>query len=782
MIKNYFKIAWRNMLKHKSLSIIYIFGLAIGIAACMIIFLYVHNELTYDQYNLKADRIARIATTMHAPDSDLRSATSLAPMADVLVREYPEVEAAVRLEPSPKVVRSGNDLFSEGAFYKADQSVFYIFTFEFIEGAAEGALEKPNSIVITKATEKKYFGAASAVGKSMRCGDEDFLVTGVVRDRPSNSDIQIDALLSTDFSKITSWTENFSVFTFVLFKKTPDLRNFEKKIAVIDEKYIRPEFVRMGANYKVLFELEPLREVHFSKNKLSDTPKGDKEINYIFLLLAIFILSIALVNYVSLSTAKSTERAKEVGIRKVSGALQFQLIFQFLFESFFFVVLSWLLAIALVLFSLPFFNRLLEIKLGLNSASNILFVIILFLSTLVLAGLYPAFVLASYRPINLVKGSFKRSAKGVFMRKAVTIAQFAIAGGLIMCTMVIYRQMKFVQRKDLGFNKEQLITIYLPDDSASRSSVVAFQNELRRRPEVSDLTVGSRLTELGVAQAPAKIEVDGVKKDLSGNYFQVDEHYLPVFQIQLKEGRNFSGNYGTDKGAAFIVNEAFVKMAGWKSAIGQEVDGFDRKGKVIGVVKNFYFKSLRNVVEPLALVYNNNPQVNTTTIKIKTHELSAIKELHKTYFPSKVFDYAFFDDIVNSYYKQEQITLSLFNRFTLLAILVSCLGLYGFVTLMAFQRSKEVSIRKVLGASLSQVFFLLTKDFIRMVVFALIIALPVAGIVMNNWLANYAYHIPLSWWMFLIPFLLVFIITLAVISREIIKIGSIKPVENLRLD
>ncbi|MBA4053091.1 MAG: hypothetical protein C0490_00100 [Marivirga sp.] len=781
MIKNYFKTSWRNILKHKSISLINIFGFAIGIAACIIIFLYVSHELTYDTYNSKSERIVRVTTTMKAPDSDIRAATSFALLADALVREYPEVEAAVRLEASPKVVTLGGEVFSENSFYKSDQSIFHIFSFDFAEGSAEGALEKPNSIVITNTIAKRYFGTHSALGKTMRCGNEDLLVTGVVRDRPSNSDIHIDALLFPDFSKISSWTENLSTFTFILFKDRPDLKQFAEKIAVIDEKYIQPEFRALGAYYKTEFELEPLQDVHFSKNKIGDTPKGDKESVYIFSLLAAFILLIALLNYITLSTAKSTERAKEVGVRKVSGAARFQVAVQFLFESFFLVCISWLFAIILVFFTLPNVNNLVGTKLAVDGP-GIFLLIILFIITLLLPGLYPAFVLSGFRPINVLKGSFKHSAKGVFFRKAVTVTQFAIASGLIMCTAVVYNQMKFIQEKDLGFNKEQLLTIYLPDDSLSRSSVTAFQDNLRNLPGVSDVTVGSRLSELGLGQAPAKIETDGKERGIPANFFQVDEHYLAVFQIRLKEGRNFSMDFTTDKTEAVLVNEAFVKMAGWKTVIGQEVHGFDRKGKVIGVVDNFYYKSLRNLVEPLVLVYNKNPQVNTTTVKIKSRELGAIKEVYQTHFPSRVFDYTFFDEVINSYYKHEQVTFDLFNKFTLFTILISCLGLYGLVSLITVQRSMEVSMRKILGASTSELFFLVSKDFIVLVLIALIISLPVAGVVMSNWLSNYAYHSPLRWWIFLIPFLLVLSITLAVISSEVIKVAMIKPIAFLRRD
>lgn len=781
MINSYIKLAWRNLLKHKDISVINILGLAIGIAACMIIFLYVQSELTYDRYNVKADRIVRVTTTMHFLESDLVSATYLTPLADVLQREYPEVEATVRLEPSLQVVSWSSEHFREEAFYKADQSVFFIFSFDFLEGTIDGALQNPNSIVITKTIAKKYFGAAPALGKTMRCNNKVLQVTGVVKDRPSNSDIRIDALLSANFSQVTSWIDNFSVYTFILFKEKPNLKNFEHKIAEISKKYVQPELNARGASdFKAQFELEPLSEVHFSKGKIGDTPKGDRQFNYIFSLLAVCILIIALLNYINLSTAKATDRAKEVGIRKVSGALHFQLVSQFLFESFLLVAFAWLFAVGLVLFGLPFFNKLLQTNLALGGVHNMLFMGAMFLITLLLAGLYPAFVLSSYKTINVLKGNFRNSVKGVFLRKVVTVIQFAIAAALIMGTAVIYNQIKYIQLKDLGFNKDQLLTVYLPDDSSSRSAVTAFQNGLRRRPEVKDLTVGTRITESGLAQAPTVIETGGQKKELMCNYYQVDAHFLPVFQISLLEGRNFSENYGTDKNEAFLVNEAFVKMTGWKSGVGHKMEGLGRKGKVIGVVKNFYYKSLRNLVEPLALVYNTNLMANTTMIKINRHDLTLVKELHNTYFPSRAFDYAFFDDIVNSFYKRDRLTLTLFNKFTLLAILVSCLGLYGLVALIAVQRSKEISIRKILGASPMQLFFILSKYFIKLVSSALVIALPIAGFIMNKWLSDYAYRITLTWWLFFIPVLLLLIVTMAVVSREIIKTALINPARNLR--
>jgi len=333
-------------------------------------------------------------------------ATCAAPLADALKRDFPEVESTVRLEPSPKIVKFNNELLKENNFYTADQSVFSIFNFEFLEGSAAGALQNPNSIVITKTIAKKYFGTEPALGKTIICNGPPLGVTGVIKDRPANSDIQIDALLSADFSKITSWMDDFSVFTFILFNRKTDLKNFEHKLIALSTKYVQPELNSMGGkNYKVVFELQPLSEVHFTQGKLEDTPKGKKQFNYVFSLLAIFILIIALLNYINLSTAKSTERAREVGIRKVSGAMQLQLMGQFLFESFFLVALAWMLAIGLVQIGLPFINHLFQTRLAIDWMDGILFMAAIFLLTLLLAGLYPAFVLSSFRPIKVLKGN-----------------------------------------------------------------------------------------------------------------------------------------------------------------------------------------------------------------------------------------------------------------------------------------------------------------------------------------------------------------------------------------
>lgn len=782
MIKNYLKIAWRNLLKHKSFSFINIFGLAIGIGACLVIFLYVHDELTYDMYNAKADRIVRATTHLHLPESELPVAATPVKLGTVLKKDFPEVEAVARIQSTTASIKSNNEMFSEQSFYKSDPSIFSVFSFDFMEGSPEAALNNPHSIIITETISRKYFGHHSPVGKILRCNGEDLLVTGLVKDRPANSDMKIDALISADFSKADRWMDDFDNFTFILFNHQPDLVVFERKLTELSKKYVQPE-LDGGAGpgdagkYKISFLLEPLSAVHFSADKLGDTPKGNRQFNYIFSLLAIFILIIALLNYINLSTVKATERAREVGIRKVSGASRFQLVRQFIFESFFILFIACLLSVGLVAAGLPFINRLMQTHLQLNGLSILLFTCVIFCVTLLLAGLYPAFVMSAFKPVTVLKGNWRHSFKGVFLRKTITVAQFAIAVALIMGTTVIYQQMKFIQQQDLGYNKDQLLNISLPRDSAHIGAVKAFQNDLRNRPEVKGMTVGGGLS--FATMSSTTVNFEGKKREFMCLYYPIDPKFLSVFQIPLAEGRNISEEFATDKQEAFLVNEAFLSYMGWKTAVGKSLEGWDHKGKIVGVVKNFYFKSLHDVIEPAILVYNTST-FNTTTVKIKPENLPLVKSLFKKNLPEVPIDYSFMDEVVEKQYTKDRITMSLFNSFTLLAILVSCLGLYGLVALIAIQRTKEIGIRKVLGATLDQLFSLMTGDFVKLIGWAILVALPVAGILMNKWLNSYAYHVSLSWWMFLVPVFVILLLAIAVISKEIIRTALINPVRSLR--
>jgi putative ABC transport system permease protein len=783
MIRNYLKTAWRNLLKYRGSSLINILGLAIGVTACMIIFIYARFELSFDRYNVNADRIARVTTTVHAPESDLVFATSPSLLADAIKRDYPEVADIVRLENDPKLIKTDNGLFREEGIYKADASVWSIFSFDFLEGSPASALKDPASIVLTASIEKKYFGSAPALGRTMICDGQPLRVTAVVKDRPANSDIRIDGLVPADRTVARSWMDDFSDYTFILFDRKPDLKGFEHKLAAISAKYIQPELnATGGSNYRVFFELEPLAGVHFSQGKLLDTPKGNKRSAYIFSLLALFILVIALLNYINLSTARSADRAREVGIRKVSGALRSQLMIQFLFESFFVMLIAWMGSLVLIVVALPFFNRLFTMNLSIEWTRDLPLMGVLFLISLLLAGSYPALVLSAFRPILVLKGNWRHSVKGVFLRKAVTFTQFALAAALILGTTVIYRQMRFIEQKDLGYNKDQLLNVFLPADSSSLPAVRAFGDALRRRPEIHGFTLGNGMTDRGAALSSTIVRSQGAKRDLMCIYYVVDPDFLPVFQIRLLEGRNLSDSFPTDRKQGFLVNEALVRTMGWKTALGQSIEGFGHKGKIVGVVRDFYYKSLHNAVEPLVMIYNDKSVTDVLTVRVRPADLPVVRGLFAANFPSILFDYSFFDEMVSKQYEEDRVTMSLFNDFTMLAILVSCLGLYGLVALIAVQRTREIGIRKVLGASVDQLLILMARDFLWIAFWALLVALPVAALVMKKWLNSYAYHVPISWQMFLIPALVIPSIALIVIARDTVRTAIANPVKSLRME
>jgi putative ABC transport system permease protein len=783
MIQNYLKIAWRNLLRHKSFSLINIMGLAGGIAACIIIFLYVHYELTYDRHNTKIERIVRVTAGFKTPDGDLSLATSPTLLATVLLHDYPEVESVARLEPFSSVIKANNQLFREQNFYATDPAVFSIFDFTFKQGSPATCLKEPNTIVLTESTAKKYFGNSQAIGKTLVNNERSYTVTAIIANPPANSDIKPDALLATDFSKITTWAEeDFTVFTFVLFRNKPDLRNVAGKLARLSATQIQPELDKTGAKeYHVQFGLEPLAEVHFSKGLLADTPKGNKQVSYIFSLLAVFILVIAILNYINLSTAKATERAREVGVRKVNGARRAQLIGQFLFESLLLISIAWVIAFGCVLLILPLFNSVLETGISFSWRQHAAFMAITFLVTSLLAGLYPAFVLSGFKPVEILKGKWRNSRSGVFFRKTLTVIQFVITACLVTGAIVIYSQMRFIRIKDLGFTTQKMISISVPNDSINQRAVPSFVHSIESLAGPGQVTVGSGMNgDQGMAISTTFAETEeGTKRELMSIYQFVDKQFVPLFKIRIKEGRNLSDSLRTDKNEAFLVNEAFVEKMGWKKAIGKTLEGFNKKGKVVGVVRNYYFRSLHNLVEPIVISYNTFPASAITT-RTEPKNISAIENSWKAHFPALPFEYVFLDEAYAAQYKKDKTTQILFSYFTFLAIFISGMGLYGLVSLMTIQRTKEIGVRKVLGASLHQLVAVLTGGFMKLIVLASLIALPIAGIALRKWLSSYAYHISIEWWMFLLPVLFIIIIALSVIGQQVLKAALANPVAALR--
>jgi putative ABC transport system permease protein len=782
MLLHYGKNGWRYITRHLSFSLINILGLSLGIASCLLIYLYVDFELSYDRYNEHADRIVRVTTTLYSPETTTPIAYSPLLLAPALLRDDPQLESAVRIEELVVHVRKGREVIKEEQFWNSEQTIFSVFSFSFVEGSAAAALTQPNSIVLDQSMARKYFGNGPALGKTLNCNGHDLRVTAVFADRPANSNITINALLQKDFSKATNWIiDDFSAYTFLLFRGKPDLPKLATRLAGLAVHDVKPELDNAGAKgYHVSFETQRLKDLHFTRSMLADTEKGSRQSIALFSLLAAFILIIALLNYINLSTAKATERAKEVGIRKTIGARPGQLIRQFLGESFFLMALAWCLAFVLAAAGIPLLNKALSTHLSVARVETLLFLVIVFPLAALLAGVYPALVLARFSPLKSLKGK-PVGQGGIGLRKALTIVQFMIALGMLAGTVVIYNQMRYIDHRDLGVDRTDVLGIGLPTDSFYVAQSQAFREALRQESGIRGITIGSGLPVGGPSMSSTTAFSGGRKREFFCVYIMIDPQFLPLMHIRLKEGRNLSDSFSTDKKEAFLVNEAFVRSMGWKSAIGQPLEGSDHKGKIVGVVEDFFYKSLHNAVDPTVMVYHPD-QIPAVMAKTSPQELPRIKALWAKYFPSLALDYQWMEKDFEEQYAQDRMTLLLFDIFTGLAIFISCLGLYGLVSLITVQRTKEIGIRKVLGASMGRLVSLFVKDLLKLVVWASILAIPLAVWGMTRWLSSYAFHISIKPWMLILPVVAIGGLAFAVTALRIIRTALANPVESLRTE
>jgi putative ABC transport system permease protein len=777
------KTAARGLFRQKRFSLINILGLSLGLAACLLISLYVHYELSYDVYNDKASRIVRVTTVVHTPESDLHIAGSPGPLAAAMLRDCPDVAAAVRIDPAKFNLRLGGETVAAKDFYYSDQAVFAVFSFTFLEGSEAAALSQPHSIVLTRSAATMYFGKGPALGKTLVCNGETCRVTAVIADRPANSDLPINALVYKDRSAATTWMDDVDGYSFLLFRKTPDIRGLNHRLPGLTHRYTQPELDRAGLKgYSFDFEAEKLADVHFSRGKLEDTPKGNRQFLTIFSWLAVFILLIALLNYINLATAKAVERAKEVAVRKVVGARPGRLVRQFLMESAFLIAIAWVLSFGLVLAALPVFNRLLDTGIAFNDWRIMLFPVLLFPLTTVLAGGYPAFVLSRFSPLKALKGYAESANKGVGLRKIFTVVQFVIALAMLSGTIVIYRQMRFIAHQDLGADRIGITCINIPPDSVAHAAAPAFFQALRQEAGVQGISIGSGLPAKGVQLVSTQLWQAGRQRTMWLNFFYIDPQLLPLLHIRLTAGRNFSDSLNTDRQESFIVNQALVHAMGWKTGLGEtmSIGGSDVKGRVIGVVKDFYFKSLHNVIEPMVMVYRTDPPVAAVLLKASPTVLPRLRQLWRTYLPAYPFDYYFMDEDFDKQYEKDRITMSLFNAFTFLIVLICLTGLYGLVSLLVLRRTKEIGVRKVLGAPVGRLITMFTNDLLLLIGVAAAIAIPLAAIGANRWLASYAYHIGMSAWIFIGPVGIIVILTMGVTGYRILRAALANPVEALR--
>ncbi len=807
MLRNYLKVALRNLLKYKIYSFINIVGLAVGVGCCLLIVLFVQDELSFDRWNKNADRIVRFGVDAKLGDQSFYGAVTSAPMAAALVNEFPEVEEAVRIRNYGfPVLRYKDKVFSEERFYWADSSIFKVFSLKFIKGDPNTALSEPASVVLTRSMAQKYFGNEDPIGKAVNSDNRrDYQITGVIEDIPVNSHFHFDfiaSLITYEDSRAPFWVNN-NFYTYALLRKGVDLKELEKKVQSLVRKYVGPqvekalgitfsEEEKKGAKYK--FVVQPLTDIHL-KSKLDFDIEANSDILYIYIFsaIAVAILLIACINFMNLTTARSANRAKEVGIRKTLGSSQPQLIRQFLVETILMSSISIFFSVVIVEALLPLFNSLTGKHISTAYFGDILSVPILILLALVVgtvAGIYPAFFLSSFKPVVVLKGKIRNSSKTPWLRSGLVIAQFTISIILIIGTVIVYNQMSYIQNKKLGFNKDQILLIKKSDDLNVK--LEPFKQELLRNNNISYATNTFSIIGEPVGNSVHRIEREGqVENHIVNSYF-VDYDFADTYQLEMKDGRFLSREYPSDT-AACIVNETFVKMLGLKDPVGKVIQQPANDINhwinltIIGVVKDFHYQSLHNPIQPLILKYKPERFFGKyLSVRFKSANvapvLSFVEETWKRYANNQAFEYTFFDDEFGRLYAAEARTKEIVTIFSVLSILIACLGLFGLSAFTTEQRTKEIGIRKVLGASTGGIIFLLSKEFTRWVLISILVAAPAAYYIMNNWLQDFAYRIEISIWTFLLAGLAAILIALITVSFQAVKAALSNPVKALKYE
>ena len=793
MFKNYFKIALRNLWKHKVFSFINIMGLTVGMTACFLIFLYVSFEWSYDSFHSKANRIYRVVADIKTPTEVINTNKPAWAVPPNAKDEFPEIESFVRILNDNVLMRKGDIKFQEENTMWADSSFFKVFDFKLLKGNPQTALKEQFSVVLSKKAAKKYFGSADPVGQTLLITGDAYpaKVTGVMEDIPENSTIKGDVVLSMStftqrlYRGVDSNWGGYDPQAYLLLKPGMNAKALEKKFTAFLEKRNGTE-MKQSQMYPTLF-LESLKDVY-----LRSTRDGSKTGNitnvYIFSIIAVFILLIACINFINLTTARSAERAKEVGIKKVVGAEKSQLMRQFIGESLMVSLISFVLAVGLSALLLPLFNQLAGKTVSPGIFSNTYYLLTLLLAAIgigLLAGVYPALVLSSFKPVVVLKGRFATGTRGILLRKGLVIAQFTISIALIIGTIIVYNQMNYMRSQDLGFSKDQVMVIDTNGDPAKK----AFQQAVAGLPGVKSTSMSGSIP--GGGDHSAYSEIENIKGDLqiaNLDLYFVDFDYINQYKIKMVAGRGFSRDFATDTTRAMVLNEAAVKMFGYTSpqqAIGKRFKQWGREGKIVGVMKDFHFRSLQEVIKPLSMRIepdrSNLVSVNVSATNLPS-TIAAVQNKWKTLIPNRPFSYYFLDEFFDRQYRSEERFGKLFLNFAVLAIFISCLGLLGLAAYSTMQRTKEIGIRKVMGASVSNIINLLSKDFLKLVFISFFIAAPVAWFFMHQWLEDFAYRINISWWIFAVAGITALLIALFTISFQAIRAAIANPVKSLRTE
>jgi len=791
MFKSYGKIAFRQILRHKGYSFINISGLATGMTCCILILLWVQDELCYDRFHDNIEELCRIVQEYQNTDGTHYSiALTPEPLGPFLEEEFPEIINATRYRPYYRaLIEYENRGFYENGFCFADPAFFKMFTFPFISGDPERALEDPNSVVITESIAAKYFGNEYPVGKTLRMEDQyDFYVSGVIRNIPGNSHIKFDFIGQFDmFLEGFNWGGgrgwgSHSYYTYIQLQDQSNILDLNAKVFDFLKKF-NPETTNK-------LVLQPVREIYLYSHFTSDLGGDSKDKSvyvYVFSIIALFVLLIACINFMNLTTARSGSRAKEIGMRKVTGAQRSNIIIQFFSESLLITFIALVFSFILVLLLLPVLNTLSAKQLTFDSLINIRILLGLggiALITGIIAGSYPALFLSSFKPVKVLKGAMISSSKNSLFRKALVVIQFTLSSILIISTLVVYNQVNFIRNKKLGYNKDYIL--YFPRNGELQKRYESFKNELLQSSGIEGVTA-SLVLPTSTTYATTGIDWEGKKPgdEVKIHHVMVDHDYLKTFNMEITDGRDFSREFASDENEAYILNETAVRQIGLESPVGKRFSLHNSEGTIIGVVKDFHFKSLHKKIEPLVLRISYN-WLKHIFVRISAENISetirSIAKVHDQFNPDYPFEFTFLDEEIDNLYKTERQIGILFRYFTFLSVIISCLGLLGLTSYMVVQRTKEIGIRKVMGASSRGIFILISKEFLLTVGSAIIIAWPVSWFFMNRWLENFAYNINIGIGIFAISGLLIPGIALIAVSSQTLKAARVNPVDSLKYE
>lgn len=795
MFKNLLTIALRNIIKEKTYSAINILGLTIGITCSMFLFLYILDELSYDRYHKNADNVYRIVSNIKEPDNAFTWAVAQIPLAEELRDNYPEVTNAVRFFGTPRTLyKNGDKQFYEEDFFLADSTVFDMFTYEFVKGDPATALDMPFSLVLTESLAKKYFGEADPVGQSIQNQqNEEFKITGVLKNVPHNSHFRFDALISrnTRPQNQGGWG-GFGVFTYIQFPADYNLDKMYVSLDTIVKQRVNPIFEQYGISIK--YELQRITDIHLY-SKIQDEAEAGGDISYIYIFgaVAIFMLVIASINYMNLATARSANRAKEVGIRKVMGSQRAQLVYQFITESVVIALIALLLSVILIYALLPVFNSLSSKEIPFSyilQTPVVLSLLGIVLFTGVVGGSYPAFYLSGFNPVNVLKGKLSAKGGSVFFRKSLVVVQFAISIFMLISTLIVFDQLEFLRSKDLGFNKEQVIRIELSGLELRQKGKVLV-DKLRQNSAVETVGMADAAPGEGIGKLLIQVEDNEGKLSEKGvDLFSADFDFVKTMGMTIVQGRDFSRDVISDTTYAVLVNEAMVKRMSWDNPIGKKFvfgggpNNPPIEKRVVGIVKDYHQNSLYDVIEPLMIILDD--EQNYVFVRIKEGDvkqsIASLESTWKEVNPNHPFEYNFLDQDFDSQYRADEKRSQIFTAFSGLTIAIACLGLLGLAAFTTEQRTKEIGVRKVIGASVQSLVILVSKEFFILVGLGMVLAFPAAWYFTSSWLQNFAYRIDVEgeWPTFIVSSLLAFSITIATVGYHVLRAAIANPVNSLR--